>query len=328
MIMTLSQNEFIANLTNLVVVTQINRTVRGDMPDLVRSCYKENIPAGAGKALITVDTLSVEDYKAQSSILTSKLPTVDEQQLNTNVKKYIQVTLNRYLTPGAFANDYAIAEFYAVVLEMLRKTKNIFLYKFCVSAYENFNGGTNNDGSPIALKAGQTLTIDLTDTTGMTGEALAQANTQNAKTIYKEITNLIMNMVAPSRDYNELGFEEMPDYQDIKFIENSKFYNLLNVDALASLLNSAKITDQIKIKETILIPDKQFANADTKTKVIGWIGHEDKFQICPRFEVMTEFFDGSNLNDNHWLHFWLNTGFANGLCLVKVVANFVKPATK
>lgn len=328
MIMTLSQNEFIANLTNLIVVTKINRTVRGDMPDLVRSCYKENIPAGAGKALITVDTLSVEDYKAQSSILTSKLPTVDEQQLNTNVKKYIQVTLNRYLTPGAFANDYAIAEFYAVVLEMLRKTKNIFLYKFCVSAYENFNGGTNNDGSPIALKAGQTLTIDLTDTTGMTGEALAQANTQNAKTIYKEITNLIMNMVAPSRDYNELGFEEMPDYQDIKFIENSKFYNLLNVDALASLLNSAKITDQIKIKETILIPDKQFANPDTKTKVIGWIGHEDKFQICPRFEVMTEFFDGSNLNDNHWLHFWLNTGFTNGLCLVKVVANFVKPATK
>ena len=328
MIMTLSQNEFIANLTNLIVVTQINRTVRGDMPDLVRSCYKENIPAGAGKALITVDTLSVEDYKAQSSILTSKLPTVDEQQLNTNVKKYIQVTLNRYLTPGAFANDYAIAEFYAVVLEMLRKTKNIFLYKYCVSAYENFNGGTNNDGSPISLKAGQTLTIDLTDTTGMTGEALAQANTQNAKTIYKEITNLIMNMVAPSRDYNELGFEEMPDYQDIKFIENSKFYNFLNVDALASLLNSAKITDQIKIKETILIPDKQFANADTKTKVIGWIGHEDKFQICPRFEVMTEFFDGSNLNDNHWLHFWLNTGFANGLCLVKVVANFIKPATK
>lgn len=328
MIMTLSQNEFIANLTNLIVVTQINRTVRGDMPDLVRSCYKENIPAGAGKALITVDTLSVEDYKAQSSILTSKLPTVDEQQLNTNVKKYIQVTLNRYLTPGAFANDYAIAEFYAVVLEMLRKTKNIFLYKFCVSAYENFKGGTNNDGSPIDLKAGQTLTINLTDTTGMTGQALAQANTQNAKTIYKEITNLIMNMVAPSRDYNELGFEEMPDYQDIKFIENSKFYNLLNVDALASLLNSAKITDQIKIKETILIPDKQFANEETKTKVIGWIGHEDKFQLCPRFEVMTEFFDGSNLNDNHWLHFWLNTGFANGLCLVKVVANFVSPSGK
>ena len=319
----LTQNEFIANLTNLIVVTQVNRTVSDRMPDLVRSAYKENIPYGAGKAIISVDTLAVEDYSASSTILTTKLPTVDEQAITTNLKKKIQVTLNRYLLPAAFANEYAISEFFAVVLEMLQKTKRIFLYKNVVSAYENFNGGMSDTGEPLPLKEGQTLIIKLIDPTGATGAELAAINTANAKTIYKEIINLCMNMTAPSRAYNELGFEEMPDYQDIKFIENSRYANLLNVDALASLLNSGKITDEIRFKETIIIPDGQFAQDTTKKNVIGWIGHVDKYQICPRFEVMTEFFDGSNLNSNNWLHFWLNTGFANGLPLTKVVANYV-----
>lgn len=326
MIVSLTQNEFVGSLTNLAIVTLVNKTVADTTTPLVQSCLFDAVDYGDKALMISVDTLEVGDYSATSSLLTTKAPTLDEQALSTTDKKKIQVTLNRYLMKGAFANEYSISEAFAVILSMLKKTKDIYLYKKCVSAYENYNGGLNNDGTVKPMLETQTVTIDLVDVTKLTDQGqIAAARQQNSNAIYRTLMGIFQGMTSPTRLYNELGFETLSSPDDIKAILNARFMNLMITDTLASLFNSSKISDQIKWRETIVIPEVQFTNKNTRQTVIGWIGDRNKYQIRPRFEVGTSFFDASTLNDNYWLHFWIISGFVNGYPLVKLVANFVDP---
>lgn len=313
---TLNQNEFLANLSNLIVVMKTNQTVKDVASPLVQSCMFENVDYGDSKLVLTVDTLEVKDYSTTSSLLTENEPTIDEQVLTTTDKKFINVTLNRYLLTGAFANEYSMSECVATIESMLQKTKGIYAYKKVVSAFENYTPKQET----------QTLTINLIDTSTLSGVNLENANVTNAKTIEKELLNLFQNMTAPTRAYNDLEYESFIGADDLKLIMNSTFQNLINVDALATLLNSSKITDEEKWKETYIIPSEQFTNSNTKTKTIGWLCDRQKYQISPRFEVSTSFFDGSNLMDNRWFHFWWISGMVNGLNCVKIVANFVAPS--
>ena len=65
-------------------------------------------------------------------------PVVDEQVLSTTDKKYIQLTLNRYIMAGAFADEYSLAECLAEMETMLEKTKAIYMYKKIVKAYQDW----------------------------------------------------------------------------------------------------------------------------------------------------------------------------------------------
>lgn len=324
MIMSLSQNEFVSDLTNLIITTMVNKGVADTASPLVESCLFDGVPYGDKAALISVDTLNVGNYSSTSSLLTKTLPTIDEQQLNTTDRKVIAVTLSRYLMAGAFANEYSLSEAFAVILGMLQKTKGIYLYKKIVSAYENYVGGLNNDGTTKPMLATQTVTINLVDVSNLNDEAEKQAaRTFNAEEIYRNLIGTLQAMCSPTRLFNELAFETLSDPNDIKFIVNNKFMNEMITDALATLLNSAKISDQIKWNATYVIPKEQFANASTQDTVIGWLGDRNKYQIRPRFEVGTGFMDASTLDQTNWLHFWLISGFVNGLPLVKFVANYV-----
>lgn len=317
----LNQNEFLANLFNLVVETRVNRTVDGRrINDLIDSCLVDTIEYGEGKLLVSVDTLDVADYNAQSSILSTKKPVVDEQYIETTDKKVIQVTINRYLMKGAFANEYSLAECLATIEGMLEKTKDIYMYKKIVSAYENWSPVNPSDSQP---RTTQTVTVDLIDTTGMTGIKLVESNKANALTIYEKIKELSLNMQTPSRNYNELNFEEMYQADDLDFLVNGKFESLINTYAIASLLNSDKLDNVRLFDKSIIIPSSQFQNADNQKNLIGFLVSKYKYQIAPRFTVATSFADASNLNMNEFLHFWLNSGFANGLAGVKLVANYV-----
>lgn len=324
MIMSLSQNDFVSDLTNLIVNVKVNKSVADTATPLVASCLFDGVPYGDKAALITVDTLSVGDYSSVSSVLTKTPPTVDEQQLNTTDRKVIAVTLSRYLMAGAFADEYSLSEAFAVILSMLEKTKGIYLYKKVVAAYENYAGGQANDGTTIPMLATQTVTLNLIDVDNLTGEAEKQAaRTANSNTIYEAMIGTLQAMCSPTRAFNELAFETLSTPDDIKLIINNKFMNSMITNTMATLLNSAKISDQAKWQATYVVPKEQFANSNTQENVIGWLGDRNKYQIRPRFEVGTGFNDPSTLDQTNWLHFWLISGFVNGLPLVKFVANFV-----
>lgn len=326
MLVSLTQNEFVGALTNLAIQTLVNKTVADTVSPIVQSCMFDGVEYGDKALMISVDTLSVTDYAEASSLLSVVKPTLDEQELSTTDKKKIQVTINRYLMKGAFANEYSISDAFTVILSMLQKTKNIYMYKKVVAAYENYAGGLNNDGTPKEMLETQTVTVDMIDVTKLTTEVEKKAAREfNSNSIYKVLLGIQQGMTSPTRLYNELAFETISNPDDLKLIINGRFMNEMIVETMATLLNSAKISDQTKWKETYVVPEIQFSKDDTKTKVIGWLGDRNKYQIRPRFEVGTSFFDASNLNQNDWLHFWLISGFVNGYPQVKLVANFVAP---
>lgn len=312
--MTLNQNEFLGNLVNLVVVTRVNSTTNGTrINDLIEACLTDTIEYGEGKLLVSVDTLQVEDYSQTSTLLTNKLPTVDEQEIETTDKKFIHLTLNRYLTKGAFANEYSLSEALAVIESMLEKTKNIYMYKKIVTAFEGWSSNV----------ATQSVEIEIVNTSTLTGATKVEQDKANAIKIYETIRKYSLNMQAPSRKYNELQFEEMYNAEELDFITNELYDTYINTNAYASLLNSDKLNNIQLYSKSIVIPTDQLTSQSQN--VIGWLCSKYKYQIAPRFMVTTDFFDGSNLNDQKFLHFWLNSGFAKGLAMIKFTAKLVDP---
>lgn len=329
--MQLNQNEFIVNLMNLIVKTKLNRTTSGRrINDLIDAVMVDNVSYGDSMAVISVDTLATKDYSDQTSLLQKNLPKVDEQVLTTTDKKMIVVTINRYIMAGAFANEDSLSQCIAEIESMLDKTKNIYMYRKTVGAFENWKpvDPTDNTGIKLVNEGTQTKEIELIDTTGMTGSTLIESQKANALKVYQVIRSTSLAMQAPSRLYNEIKFEEMYNADDLIYITNETFDTQINTYAIASLLNSDKL-DNIKLYDkSIIIPSEQFTNADTKTKTIGWLASKYKYQIAPRFITATSFFDGSTLNLNEFLHFWLISGFARGLACTKFTAKYIAPASK
>lgn len=322
--MQLNQNEFLPNLLNLVVMTRINNSVNGKrINDLLASVFVDPIEYGDGELLISVDTLNASDYSETSSLLKATKPTINEQYLSTTDKKFVAVTLNRYLMKGAFANEYSLADCLAVIESMLEKTKDIYCYKKTVKALEDWTP-TDNAGSPVNADT-QKITIDLIQTTGMTGNTLVETEKANALKVYTTIRNIALNIQAPSRNYNELQFEEMYNADQLNMYINSKFDTQINTYAYASLLNSEKLNNIEQYKKSIIIPTEQFKSENQET-LIGWLAVDKKYRIAPRFVLATSFFDGSNLNLNEWLHFWLVSGFDKGKAMVKFTAKYTAPA--
>lgn len=314
--MVLNQNEFIASVVNLLVKTKVNKTTNGKrINELIDSSLVDAVKAGDSYALRTIDTLKVKEYSDTSSILSVEKPDVDEQILSTTDKKYIQLTLNRYIMQGAFADEYSLAECLAEMESMLEKTKSIYMYKKIVKAYEDWTPAQQS----------QTITIDLIDTTGMTGITLTESNKANALKLFQTIRKYAINVQAPSRKYNDIEFEEMYNADELMFVENEKFESLVNAYSFASLAQSEKLENVQLYKKSILIPQEQFNETSTQENVIGWLVSEYKYQIAPRIDVATSFEDASTLNLNEFLHFWLISGMAQGLAGIKFVANYVAP---
>lgn len=326
MSVTLNQNEFVANLVNLIVVTRLNNTSNGKrINDLLDFVVTDQVEYGDGLGIISVDTLDVEDYSANTSLLTPRKPTMDEAVLSTTDKKLVAVTINRYLMKGAFANEYSLEEAIAVITSMLEKTKNIYMYKKTVSAYEGW-APVDNSNQPVNVDT-QIVTVKLIDTTGMDGMRKTESEKANAIEIFTQIREKSLSVQAPSRKYNELEFEEMYNADELGLIINSKFDTLMNNYAMATLPQSMKLEDIRIYDKSILIPSEQLQVANRST-VIGWLASKLKYRIAPRFVVATNFFDGSNLNLTEFLHFWLNSGFAKGLACIKFVAEYVAPANR
>lgn len=305
--MLLNQNEFVGDILNLVLELKVNKTTGGErVNELIREFSSDMVEYGDSKAYISVDTLSTSDYSKTSSLLQVNEPTMDEQFLSTTDRKKIAVSISRYLMKGAFTGENSLSEAIAVIESMLEKTKVIYTYKKIVSAFENY--------APTLPT--QTKEVVLQDITGLTGADLEATQRMNAIELYRAMRELSLGMQTPTRKYNDLGYEEMYNPDDLIFIKNSDIEGFINAYAYAELLNGDKLNDIKLYDKSILIPKEQFTG--NVGRVVGWLCSKGKYQVLPRFVVATSFVDGSNLITNEWLHFWYISGFVNGLACVKI----------
>ena len=289
---TLAANVFLGALTNLIAYSQVaNTTERGRVGDFVNSFQNINVENGDGKVVLSADLLNVNNLSGTSSLLTTTLPTVNEQYVSVENYKVIPMTINKYLMRNAFVAEDQLANFTGYLMSIMPATKTAYLSAAIIAELEAYT----------PTQATQTVTVHTIDTTGLVDPAqLEAANRYNANAIQKAFINTLNAMSFPTAKYNDLAYKEIIDYSSLKLIIKSSENNNIVVDSLAYLLNSDKITEAQKWSDTYAVPDEQFTGAGT---TVAWLMHKDKIQFGYFYEVATEFFDGSTLNQQEWLHF-------------------------
>lgn len=299
---TLNVNEFLGSLTNLIVNTRILHTLSDNVRPIVKCFLKEASPFGDQDRFLSADILDDGDYSENSTLLTVEKPTTYEETISLTDRKKWKVSLTRYLLQGAFLDEYSLSSFYNLLVSLLTKTKNVWLYNKAISALMNW--------TPALPTQTITVTVNANDT-----------DDEKAKKIYLALKDVYLNMLAPNKIYNDIEFTEDTTIDDLNFFVNAKYENLLEVSANAYAYNLSELKKWLGEKK-YLVPSNYVNEANKNT--IGWIWHVDKYQIRPFFDVATSFFDADNLVQHQYVHSWFKSGYVKALTGVKIVLNEVE----
>lgn len=291
---TLNANKFIGTLSNLICYTFYKDNYHlGDNIDALLEVFRSDDTAtGDGKLVLTSDLPVVKDLVVNTStLLTSVPPEIQEQYIPVTKFKYIQLTVNRYLMRGGFEDEYAMANLISYLLNNMRIAKRLQLKIDIETVIAEIL--TNNPTTETV--------IGLARPTGTpTAVELNAVRTYNTNLIYRTILTVIqmlglgyeLNVTDVTTGNDTFEAYERPD-NIVCLVEPSTMASM-DVDTLATLLNSNKITQKINVNfiENEAIPDGEVL-----------VLSKDKIQYGYFYQVATSFFDASNLNQQDFLHF-------------------------
>lgn len=291
---TLNANKFIGTLSNLICYTFYKDNYRlGDNIDALLEAFRsDDTINGDGKLVLTSDLPVVKDLVVNTStLLTSVPPEIQEQYIPVTKFKYIQLTVNRYLMRGGFEDEYAMANLISYLLNNMRIAKRLQLKTDIETVIDEIL--TNNPTT-------QTVTGLARPTGTPTAVELNAVRTYNTNLIYRNILTVIqmlglgyeLNVTDVTTGNDTFKAYERPD-NIVCLVEPSTMASM-DVDTLATLLNSNKITQKINVNfiENEAIPDGEVL-----------LLSKDKIQYGFFYQVATSFFDASNLNQQDFLHF-------------------------
>lgn len=291
---TLNANKFIGTISNLICYTfyKDNYHLGDNIDALLEAFRSDDTVNGDGKLVLTSDLPVVKDLVVKTStLLTSVPPTIQEQYIPVTKFKYIQLTVNRYLMRGGFEDEYAMANLISYLLNNMRIAKRLQLKSDIEAVIAEIL--TNNPTK-------QTVTGLAKPTTSPTAVELNAVMTYNTNLIYRTLLTVIqklglgyeLNITDKTTGNNTFEAYERPN--NIVCLINPSTMASMDVDTLATLLNSNKITQKINVN---------FIENDAITKGEILIVSKDKIQYGYFYQVATSFFDASNLNQQDFLHF-------------------------
>lgn len=294
MAITLNANKFVGTLSNLICYTFYKDNYHlGDNIDALLNAFRsDDTINGDGKLVLTSDLPVVKDLVVNTStLLTSVQPVIQEQYIPVTKFKYIQLTVNRYLMRGGFEDEYAMATLISYLLNNMRVAKRLQLKSDIENVIDKIL--TNNPTT-------QTVTGLAKPTTNPTAVELNAVRTYNTNLIYRTILTVIqmlglgydLNVTDVTTGNDTFEAYERPD--NIVCLVRPYTMASMDVDTLATLLNSNKITQKIDVN---FIENE--AIGDGKVLVLS----KDKIQYGYFYQVATSFFDASNLNQQDFLHF-------------------------
>lgn len=294
MAITLNANKFVGTLSNLICYTFYKDNYHlGDNIDALLNAFRsDDTINGDGKLVLTSDLPVVEDLAVNTStLLTSVPPVIQEQYIPVTKFKYIQLTVNRYLIRGGFEDEYAMATLISYLLNNMRVAKRLQLKSDIelVIAEILKNNPTKEIVTGLAKPAANPTAVELN-----------AVRTYNTNLIYRTILTVIqmlglgyeLNVTDVTTSNDTFKAYERPD-NIVCLVEPSTMASM-DVDTLATLLNSNKITQKINVN---FIENE--AIDDGKVLVLS----KDKIQYGYFYQVATSFFDASNLNQQDFLHF-------------------------
>lgn len=294
MAITLNANKFVGTLSNLICYTFYKDNYHlGDNIDALLNAFRsDDTINGDGKLVLTSDLPVVKDLVVNTStLLTSVPPVIQEQYIPVTKFKYIQLTVNRYLMRGGFEDEYAMATLISYLLNNMRVAKRLQLK-------------TDIETVIAEILANNPTTLTVTGLARPTGTPTAvelnAVRTYNTNLIYRTILTVIqmlglgyeLNVTDKTTGNDTFEAYERPE-NIVCLVEPSTMASM-DVDTLATLLNSNKITQKINVN---FIENE--AIGDGEVLVLS----KDKIQYGYFYQVATSFFDASNLNQQDFLHF-------------------------
>lgn len=291
---TLNANKFIGTLSNLICYTFYKDNYHlGDNIDALLEAFRSDDTAnGDGKLVLTSDLPVVKDLVVNTStLLTSVPPEIQEQYIPVTKFKYIQLTVNRYLMRGGFEDEYAMANLISYLLNNMRVAKRLQLKADIETVIAEIlvNNPTTQTVTGLARPTGNPTAVELN-----------AVRTYNTNLIYRTILTVIqmlglgykLNVTDKTTGNDTFEAYERPE-NIVCLVEPSTMASM-DVDTLATLLNSNKITQKINVNfiENEAIPDGEVL-----------VLSKDKIQYGYFYQVATSFFDASNLNQQDFLHF-------------------------
>lgn len=294
MSITLNANKFIGTLSNLICYTFYKDNYRlGDNIDALLEAFRsDDTVNGDGKLVLTSDLPVVKDLVVNTStLLTSVPPEIQEQYIPVTKFKYIQLTVNRYLMRGGFEDEYAMANLISYLLNNMRIAKRLQLKTDIETVIAEILA--NNPTT-------QTVTGLAKPTTSPTAVELNAVRTYNTNLIYRTLLTVIqklglgyeLNITDKTTDNDTFKAYERPN--NIVCLISPSTMASMDVDTLATLLNSNKITQKINVN---FIENEAIGNGEVL------VLSKDKIQYGYFYQVATSFFDPSNLNQQDFLHF-------------------------
>lgn len=291
---TLNANKFIGTLSNLICYTfyKDNYHLGDNIDALLEAFRSDDTINGDGKLVLTSDLPVVKDLVVNTStLLTSVPPEIQEQYIPVTKFKYIQLTVNRYLMRGGFEDEYAMANLISYLLNNMRIAKRLQLKTDIETVIAEIlaNNPTKQTVTGLARPTGTPTAVELN-----------AVRTYNTNLIYRTILTVIqmlglgykLNVTDVTAGNDTFEAYERPD-NIVCLVEPSTMASM-DVDTLATLLNSNKITQKINVNfiENEAIPDGEVL-----------LLSKDKIQYGFFYQVATSFFDASNLNQQDFLHF-------------------------
>lgn len=294
MAITLNANKFVGTLSNLICYTfyKDNYHLGDNIDALLEAFRSDDTINGDGKLVLTSDLPVVKDLVVNTStLLTSVPPTIQEQYIPVTKFKYIQLTVNRYLMRSGFEDEYAMANLISYLLNNMRIAKRLQLKNDIETVIAEIlaNNPTKQTVTGLARPTGTPTAVELN-----------AVRTYNTNLIYRTILTVIqmlglgyeLNVTDVTTGNDTFEAYERPD-NIVCLVEPSTMASM-DVDTLATLLNSNKITQKISVNfiENEAIPDGEVL-----------VLSKDKIQYGYFYQVATSFFDASNLNQQDFLHF-------------------------
>ena len=337
----LRSNEIFSALYNMIISQEVFADNLGAHQTLVDKARVDGGLYGDTKLYYSTDVLKSvpwgDDAEAANLLALHRPEAPECQAIHLDVFRQICLTVDNYLSKRAWATEGAFSSFNSVMLGWMKETKRVY----DGTLYNVFIGTTKAAG------AGQTVSVDLSSASSLTG---VQKEQMEAMLIAQKLADLMVAMGDYSRDFNDYGNLRSYAKDGIKVVWNSKFVNKIRKVDLPTIFHKDGLVD--KFEEEIL-PERYFGDvqAEGHTSVAGersivekdytvsgkithvfpgdlipvgaTVAANESYKapakdvICKvlvklppymsAFEVGTSFFNAKSLTENHYLTFGHNT---------------------
>lgn len=244
---TLNQNEIFAALYNMIISQQVftdniydTKSTLADMSRVDGSLY------GDTKLYYSTDVLKsfpwTADAEAQNLLRLHRPQTPEVQAITIDQFRMIPLTVDNYLTKRAFSTEGAFSAFNNQMLGWMRDTKKVYDATMFNAFVGTHKAGLASDGTGAAQNL--TITLPADPGTSATEVDIEAYNRIVAQIIAQAMADLLVNLEDVSRDYNDYGNLRSFNANDLVFVWNSEWVNMIKKLDLPTIFNKDGLIDK------------------------------------------------------------------------------------